>query len=223
MDVVRALHDAGYNVLATASDQGPTNQEAVAEPKSSTKDEIFYEINGRMMVHIWDIPHVLKNVRNNFLSSDIQHKDRMVAEGRHLIEHIKLDKSLCKLSSITNEHIAPDALENNWLKMLHKDDVLDKVVQFFEEIVSFFSVTCLQHALDFKTQFPLMTALYLLDRKRKRINSSKKKGVFSRTRQVTYSCKKVDGLRVEDKNHQLADSDLSLLDGSQKFMRPQKC
>ncbi|KAJ1531407.1 hypothetical protein ONE63_000088 [Megalurothrips usitatus] len=529
-DVVRALHDAGYNVLATASDQGPTNQKAVAELKSSTKDEIFYEIDGRRMVHIWDIPHILKNVRNNLLSSDIQYKDGLVAEWRHLIEFFKLDESLCKLSPLTykhmeidgklkmkvkyaaqlfsaktgngiennyimsdgkylkdcmvtadfcrivdeffdlsngpsssekthqkkparcavtktsihhsqakgwprivreiknwvmirkttgERHIPPcvkgwvqsiksmqwlwlklndlkifrlnlrhlnqDAIENlfssirqccgagsdlttiqftgalktcllthftgkvqgkncedddgymlndmrslvienkhcydkkqsttstlirgcqplpenieenlhkvtqnaptficgsilndillkwncshcllrlttsaknfsfclssshysmkthikhypspllvttfttvfqlfedNWIKMLHKDDVLDKVVQFFEESVSFSSVTCLRHAEDFKTQFLLKTALYLLDRKCKRINSSNKKGVFRRTRQVTYSCKNVDGLRKEDENHQLADSDLSLLDGSQKFLRPQK-
>ncbi|KAJ1530256.1 hypothetical protein ONE63_005179 [Megalurothrips usitatus] len=103
-DVVRALHDAGYNVLATASDQGPTNQKAVAELKSSTKDEIFYEIDGRRMVHIWDIPHILKNVRNNLLSSDIQYKDGLVAEWRHLIEFFKLDESLCKLSPLTYKH-----------------------------------------------------------------------------------------------------------------------
>lgn len=74
-DVVRALHDAGYNVLATASDQGPTNQKAVAELKS--------------------------------LSSDIQYKDGLVAEWRHLIEFFKLDESLCKLSPLTYKHINP--------------------------------------------------------------------------------------------------------------------
>lgn len=111
IDVVRALREAGLNILATVSDQGPTNRGAVSDLKeSSTKDDIIYEIDGKRMVHIWDVPHIFKNVRNNLISSDLEYDRGAVAEWRHLIEFFKLDESLCKLSPLTYKHLNPDCL-----------------------------------------------------------------------------------------------------------------
>lgn len=110
-DVVRAVRETGLNVLATVSDQGPTNRGAVAELKASTDDDIFYTIDGKRMVHIYDVPHIFKNIRNNLLASDIEYEPGKIARWANIIEYFKLDESICSTSHLTYKHLNPQGKE----------------------------------------------------------------------------------------------------------------
>lgn len=67
--------------MATISDQGRTNEGAIKLLKTETKDAYikrngFYEIqldeNKTMkIVHIFDVPHLMKGIRNNLLTKDL--------------------------------------------------------------------------------------------------------------------------------------------------------
>lgn len=107
-DVVKALFGIGFNVLGTVSDQGPTNRGAISELRQeSGGDDILYSVDDHRLVHVWDMPHILKNVRNNLLTSNLEFDDGKVAKWRHLIEFFKLDESMYQTSTLTYKHLNP--------------------------------------------------------------------------------------------------------------------
>ncbi len=108
-DVLRALFEIGLNVLDRISEQGPTNRETVNVLKkcSSKKNGIGYTIDNHELVHIYDVPHIMKNVRNNLLVSDIEYDDGKVAKFQHIIKYFKLDQSLNQMSHLTMKHLNP--------------------------------------------------------------------------------------------------------------------
>ncbi|XP_034232210.1 uncharacterized protein LOC117640087 [Thrips palmi] len=105
-DVVKALFSIGLNVLGSISDQGPTNVGAINQLKEESGDSIFYTIDDHKLVHLWDMPHILKNVRNNLLSSNLEFSGG-VAKWRHLVYFFKFDESLFETSNLTYKHLNP--------------------------------------------------------------------------------------------------------------------
>jgi len=107
-DVIKAVCSTGLNVLATVSDQGPTNRGAISLLKSaSLQDDIIYSVDGHKLVHIWDVPHLFKSSRNNLLSSDLEYGPGLVAKWRHIIEFLKLDADIGPNSKLTLKHVNP--------------------------------------------------------------------------------------------------------------------
>ncbi|XP_052119674.1 uncharacterized protein LOC113204411 [Frankliniella occidentalis] len=104
-DVVRAVTSVGLNVLGTVSDQGPTNRGAISELRRECGDSIMYKIDGKFLIHLWDVPHILKNIRNNLLTSNLEFGPGKLARWRHLINFFHLDESLCSMSSLTLKHL----------------------------------------------------------------------------------------------------------------------
>ncbi|XP_052128876.1 uncharacterized protein LOC127750668 [Frankliniella occidentalis] len=91
-DVIKALFEIGLTVKATVSDQGPTNRTAIAELRQKQGDSIMYSVGGQTLVHIWDMPHILKNIRNNLITSDLEFNQGKVAKWRQLIEFYLYDQ-----------------------------------------------------------------------------------------------------------------------------------
>lgn len=106
-DVVRALFSVGLYVHATVSDQGSNNRGAIGDLKEESGDSVMYFIDNHRLVHVWDIPHVFKNIRNNLITSDLDLGDGSVAKWAHLIELFTLDEGVAKLSKLTYKHLNP--------------------------------------------------------------------------------------------------------------------
>ncbi|KAK3925933.1 DNA transposase [Frankliniella fusca] len=109
-DVVRDLQRIGFEVLSTISDQGSTNVGAVNILRSMCPQgaaDPVYCIDGKIMTHLWDTPHVLKNIRNNLLTSNLYFGPGQLAQWKHIIEYFKLDESICKTSSLSYAHLCP--------------------------------------------------------------------------------------------------------------------
>lgn len=76
VDCVIVVDSTGLNVVASVSDQGPTNRGAISILRKSCEEgeyECVYDVNGKKIVHIFDVPHILKNIRNNLLVSFLKY------------------------------------------------------------------------------------------------------------------------------------------------------
>lgn len=73
-EIISAINETGFEVLATVCDQGPTNMGALkllkdwspAEEGPQIKN--FFNVGSKKVFIIYDVPHLFKSIRNNFLN-----------------------------------------------------------------------------------------------------------------------------------------------------------
>ena len=73
-EVIDAVESTGFIVSTTACDQATANQTAVNnllgyDTKSKQEPPTFFLRNGHKIFPLFDIPHLIKSIRNNFVSS----------------------------------------------------------------------------------------------------------------------------------------------------------
>ncbi|KAJ1531565.1 hypothetical protein ONE63_000238 [Megalurothrips usitatus] len=108
--VIRQVSGVGAEVVASVSDQGPTNRGAITILRSRCPEgqyENVYRVDDQIIPHLWDIPHVFKSMRNNLLTSDLRDEDGNIAQWKHVIEFYKVDEGICKTSKLTYTHLCP--------------------------------------------------------------------------------------------------------------------
>ncbi|KAK3929687.1 DNA transposase [Frankliniella fusca] len=109
-EVIRAVRGAGLTVLASVSDQGATNRAAIYTLRSKCEEgqnEPAYKVDEMLVTHLWDVPHLFKNIRNNFMTADLEFGDKKVAKWSRIIDYFKLDEGLFKTSKLTYRHLCP--------------------------------------------------------------------------------------------------------------------
>lgn len=111
-EVIMAAKEIGLTVLCSVSDQGSTNRGAISILRSKCEEgeyEPVYRVNEEMkVVHIFDIPHILKNIRNNLLTGDLHVCEGVVAKWQHLIDYYEYDQlQLGGKSGLRIEHVHP--------------------------------------------------------------------------------------------------------------------
>jgi len=129
--VVREVQKTGLQIVATISDQGRSNESAIKLLINETKgffikrnekytDDI-YEIqvdDGKMIqiVHIFDVPHLIKCIRNNLLTKDLVFSingEKGCAKWAHIQDLYSIDSAIpdCKmLPRITDQHVVPEKI-----------------------------------------------------------------------------------------------------------------
>ncbi|KAF0706516.1 THAP-type domain-containing protein, partial [Aphis craccivora] len=129
--VIEAVHLTGLRIVATISDQGTANVGAIKILNNETRlyhvknnseyhDE-FYEVELHdkrilKLVHIYDVPHLLKCIRNNLLTKDLEYTvDNITkyAKWSHLEDLYHMDSAIpdCKiLPRLTDQHIVRDKI-----------------------------------------------------------------------------------------------------------------
>lgn len=76
VDVIRTAKAAGLTVVSTVCDQGTNNKSAIdalvrdTQSNVGTQDYVF-EVDGQRIIPLYDVPHLLKTMRNTLLSRDI--------------------------------------------------------------------------------------------------------------------------------------------------------
>lgn len=139
--VIRNVRQTGLCIVATISDQGATN---VAAIRSLMKDSQTYclqgvdnryqgyLIDGAEIVHLYDVPHLLKGLRNGLLKADlhfVQDGIHKVASWNHLIQLYNIDKEMGRFSMVhklTDEHVLPDGIKK--MKVKHCTQVFSRTV-----------------------------------------------------------------------------------------------
>ncbi|KAK3923596.1 DNA transposase [Frankliniella fusca] len=106
--VIVSLQEIGLDVRASVSDQGGNNRAAIRclrkqfTPDANRKKRLplcsrqnaiqpasvlHYRVNSSTNIyHLWDVPHLLKSVRNNFQQHNVHFGNNKVARWHHLIK-----------------------------------------------------------------------------------------------------------------------------------------
>lgn len=134
----------GLKVIGSTCDQVQTNVSAInglidpknfSEPKKQDGQILKYTIRDSEIIHCYDLPHLLKVVRNNFLNKDLEHciskrwnisdsdgsdnveddnvEEIYTADWKVVADvyyDLDLKGSQRLLKKITDEHIKPDKL-----------------------------------------------------------------------------------------------------------------
>jgi hypothetical protein len=106
-DVVRHVRQTGLNIVATICDQGSTNVAAIKNLIADTNAYCLnnniqntfqgYLVDGKEVVHLYDVPHLLKGIRNALLKYDFRFKqDDVIKEASwdHLMQLYRLDQKI---------------------------------------------------------------------------------------------------------------------------------
>ncbi|KAK3918525.1 LOW QUALITY PROTEIN: Ubiquitin carboxyl-terminal hydrolase 36 [Frankliniella fusca] len=108
VNVVQALQNIGLHVIASVSDQGSTNRGAINELRKTCEEVSYESIGWEKICHIYDIPHIFKNIRNNLMKCDIDIGLKQKVSWEHLIQYKQLcENILFKKISLTNDHLFP--------------------------------------------------------------------------------------------------------------------
>ncbi|KAF0683086.1 Uncharacterized protein FWK35_00037708, partial [Aphis craccivora] len=105
-EVIKAVQSTGLKVVSTICDQAPTNVAAInrllkeTNEKYTTEDKevqgFGFEIGTQEIIPLYDVPHLLKGLRNNLVSKNLNftYDDKqMIASWKHVIEFYELDKN----------------------------------------------------------------------------------------------------------------------------------
>lgn len=109
-NVIKTVRDAGYTVVATVCDQGPTNVGAINLLKrfcGNPEEANYFIVNNEKVFIIFDVPHLFKSIRNNFLNGGTLVMGNKKAMWSHLIQLEEKNRSTLHFTKITKLHVEP--------------------------------------------------------------------------------------------------------------------
>ncbi|KAJ2937540.1 hypothetical protein O0L34_g19047 [Tuta absoluta] len=135
--IVVAVGDAGLLPICLACDQGTSFQSALKSLQEDTQREQMrsggklddvISINGHTLSVIFDPPHLLKGLRNNFLNKNIK-MDGKISKWSDIVEVYNTDCSHAQmrlLHKLNDEHVIPEKIKK--MKVKNCARVLSKTV-----------------------------------------------------------------------------------------------
>lgn len=125
--IIRKCHAIGLNIVATICDQGSNNQAAINSLVNGTRAEYLrqgrdyedysFEIDDKKIIPLYDVPHLFKGLRNNFVNYNISFTDKGIkklAKWEHIFKAYQLDPylgSLRLMPKITDAHVNPEKMQ----------------------------------------------------------------------------------------------------------------
>lgn len=117
------LNAIGFQVIATICDQGSTNVSAINFLINRTREEYMkenkefknkvFEIDGHEVIPLYDPPHLIKGIRNNLLSKNLEatiNGQKRTAKWDHIIKLYSENtayKGLRLMPKLTENHVVP--------------------------------------------------------------------------------------------------------------------
>lgn len=126
-EVVIRLNGTGLNVLGVVSDQGPNFQKLVKNCLHLTEEVCSFFINGKKLIYLFDVPHLLKSTRNNFFKYKF-----LLENGETNKRYVKMLYNRDKIKEyrlcprLTDNHIFPNNFEK--MKVRYASQVLSHSV-----------------------------------------------------------------------------------------------
>lgn len=118
IDVVNKLFDVGLFPKLIVCDQDASNQ-SVLKLLNISEDNPFFNVNDHKIFSLFDVPHLLKSVRNNLIGACFQKND-LIFSFKDIKDTYNLDKLSKKnkaLVKITDAHIYPTAFQKMQVKL----------------------------------------------------------------------------------------------------------
>jgi len=106
-EVVEKIHGIGLTIQCIVCDQGTTNV-AVLKQLGLSLEQPSVQVSTYLIPVIFDVPHLLKNIRNNLINHDIMVDGKQVS-WKHIKAVYEADKkcALRMLPKLKDEHINP--------------------------------------------------------------------------------------------------------------------
>lgn len=117
LSTIKVLIDVGLEVIAIVCDQGPNNRKCYSQ-LGVTEHTPYFELNKHNIFALYDPPHLIKSVRNNLLSGDLETPDGIASWAilKELYEYEQnCSTKLCP--KLTSRHIYPNAFEKMRVKL----------------------------------------------------------------------------------------------------------
>ncbi|KAL4119564.1 hypothetical protein QTP88_012369 [Uroleucon formosanum] len=111
-DEIEKCTELGFNIVALVCDQGSNNYSALKH-LGCCKEKPFVEIKGKTSFTIFDVPHIFKNLRNNFLKYNFKFNGQEVSSSDIKLAY-NIDKSSCTsraLLKLTDNHMNPNPFQ----------------------------------------------------------------------------------------------------------------
>lgn len=130
-NIIAKMIDIGFNVCAFTSDQG-SNFINMAKNKSVCPDQPFFFVNDRKIYYIFDVPHLIKSLRNNLLKYNFVYHDdggsEKVASWNDIEKIYDMEKNAnYKMAyKLTESHIRPNNFEK--MRVKYATQVLSRTV-----------------------------------------------------------------------------------------------
>ncbi|XP_028044210.1 uncharacterized protein LOC114253507 isoform X2 [Bombyx mandarina] len=85
--LIQEINNSGFQVLSTICDQGPTNMGALILLKEwNNGGHNYFEFENNNKKKNYDIPHLLKSLRNNYLKQGFLKMEELKGQWSHLVE-----------------------------------------------------------------------------------------------------------------------------------------
>jgi hypothetical protein len=139
---MRHVRQTGLHVVASISDQGSTNAAAIKALLNDTQEYCErhqvenkfqgFLVDGEEVVHLYDVPHLLKGIRNSLLNNNVCFTEGGVqkeASWEHLLELYRLDQKMGKYSQfykLSDEHVLPQKIKK--MKVINCTQVFSRTV-----------------------------------------------------------------------------------------------
>lgn len=108
--IIKTMTTAGYKIIGTVCDQGPTNVGALNLLKKFSGVPVesnYFLLDGEKVFIIFDVPHLFKSIRNNFLQAGELVMDGKTAKWQHLINLENKNRTTLHFKKITKLHVNP--------------------------------------------------------------------------------------------------------------------
>jgi len=121
-NIIKAVQSTGLTVVSTICDQAPTNVAAINRLYKETNEKYIkegkenkafgFEIENQEIIPLYDVPHLLKGLRNNLVSKYLhyvyENKER-TASWKDIVQFYELDKD----QSTGGDRLAPKLTDNH--------------------------------------------------------------------------------------------------------------
>jgi len=118
IDVLQVLFDTGLIPKLIICDQGTNNQSAL-KLLNVSEDKPFFYVGEHKLFALFDTPHLLKSIRNNFIGNRFKKGD-IIISFNDIVQTYNIDKRNQKsraLLKITDAHIRPNSFQKMSVKL----------------------------------------------------------------------------------------------------------
>ena len=123
LENVGIVQKLGLDLRAISSDQGPNNRKSfnflagVGQKEKETRPVLNFEHDGKKIYLLYDVPHLLKSLRNSFMNGDFETPDGIVSFSV-IREVYELEKGkITKMTNFRAEHIYPSPFDKMKVKL----------------------------------------------------------------------------------------------------------
>lgn len=157
-EVIEAVQSTGLTVISTVCDQAPTNVAALNRLRQETntkymkkekENRLFgFEINDKEIIPLFDVPHLLKGLRNNLITKDlnfIYDNSQKKASWKNIIQFYEFDKDQSTegdrlVPKLTDAHVYEEKMKK--MKVSHAAQVFSQRVGAIMKRIAVMSNNC---------------------------------------------------------------------------------